>query len=188
MRFWGWLFASISRQESAKKPHLEIFLNLASKHWKYCSSPTLSCSKKFHIYNFLSFQDGNNCTFQYLVRSTYFWFRYQENKNIFLGLRSQSENEILLEDFCLNQKVEIPIQILATFFFWDHKSSWLSFLGLSKTSNDDYDGSFSSGWQNSGLWDINEFDLIYILSLIQHLLQRTLQSQSSMLVEMITQS
>lgn len=93
------------------------YFNLDSKHKKYCSSPALACLKKFHIYIFLSFQDGNNCTFKYLVCSTYFWFRHQENKNIFLGLRSQSENEILLQDFCLNQKVEIPIQILATFFF-----------------------------------------------------------------------
>ena len=48
------------------------YFNLDSNHRIYCTSPALACSKKFHIYNFLSFQDGNNCTFQYLVCSTYF--------------------------------------------------------------------------------------------------------------------
>ena len=109
--------ALIPRQRVSNQNHTLKYSNLDRKHRQYCSIPALACSKKFHIYNFLSFQDGNNCTCQYLIYTAYFWFRYQKNKNIFLGLRSQSENEILLQDFCLNQKVEIPIQILATFFF-----------------------------------------------------------------------
>ena len=44
---------------------------------------------------------------------------------------------------------------------WD---KWLVDQASDVPSKDDYGSSFSSGWQNSGVWDINEFDFMYMFS------------------------